>query len=66
MPEFVERYVILVIQEDGLLKHPKTYTGDFVFNRYGYIDEQEAKESIDIHGFTQECAIVKLVALKTW
>ena len=66
MAEFTERYVILVISEDGLLKHPKTWTGDFRFNRYGYIDEVKAKEAIEIYGFTQECAIVKLVVLKTW
>lgn len=60
--EWVERYVIYVISEDGLLKHPKDSMNDTIFSIYGYEDEWEARGVIERRNFTRDCVILKVLS----
>lgn len=66
MAEIVRRWVIYIVSEDGLLKHPKDYMGDFLFNQYGYEDEWEAVQAIERKGNSSDFVILQTIFIRTW
>lgn len=65
-----KRYLWKTLSEDGLLKDPKHYYGEYVFNRWGYETKEEAiaefQRLMDIGKNPPTCVLIEEYSQTFW